>query len=310
MQKNNDLELPAALVNTRRLVDQQLVLWPEHMGFLAKSFRERSPETLAITEETATQVANIVGDRLEEFCAGYRWMCDAVLDEELFFRRHGCYRATCFDDVFKAIYDAPQIMKLYMDGLLLSQVFWRNHADILCHYKKYICALPAGTSHLEIGPGHGLLLAHAALNNNCTGIVAWDISTASLAATRKCLDEMSIARPITLEQRNIYELDGVAERYTSIVVSEVLEHLEDPVGALHGIKRILCPNGRAFINVPCNSPAPDHLFLYSTPDDFFGQLEAAGLTIVDRFVTPSTGWTIERALKNKLAISCAAIVTH
>ena len=86
--------------------------------------------------------------------------------------------------------------------------------------------------------------------------------------------------------------------------------MEDPVGALRGIKKILSPSGRAFINIPCNSPAPDHLFLYSEPDDFFGQLEVAGFTIVDRFVTPSTGWTIERALKNKLAISCSAVVTH
>ena len=310
LQLNNVLELPKALTNTRILVDRQLMLWPDHIGFLTKSFSERSPESLAVTEVTATQVANIVGDQFEECCAGYRWMCDAVLAEELFFRRHGRYRATSFEDVFTDIYGAPQTMKLYMDGLLLSQVFWRNHADVLCFYKKYINSLPGGTSHLEVGPGHGLLLAHAALNNNCSDITAWDISSASLSATRKCLDEMKIVRPITLEQRNIYELDGALKTYDSIVVSEVLEHLEDPVGALHGVKKILSSDGHAFINIPCNSPAPDHLFLYSKPEDFFEQLEVAGLTIRERFITPSTGSTIERALKSKLAISCAAVVSH
>ena len=310
MQLNNVLELPKALVNTRRLVDRQLMLWPEHIGFLTKSFGERSLESLAITEVTATQIANIVGDQLEEYCAGYRWMCDAVLAEELFFRRHGRYRATSFEDVFKAIYDAPPTMKLYMDGLLLSQVFWRNHADVLCFYKKFVNSLPGGTSHLEIGPGHGLLLAHAALNSNCSDVTAWDISSASLSATRNCLDAMKIVRPITLEQRSIYQLGGALTTYDSIVVSEVLEHLEDPVGALHGVKKILRSGGHAFINIPCNSPAPDHLFLYSQPEDFFGQLEAAGFTIRERFITPSTGSTIERALRSKLAISCAAVVSH
>jgi 2-polyprenyl-3-methyl-5-hydroxy-6-metoxy-1,4-benzoquinol methylase len=119
---------------------------------------------------------------------------------------------------------------------------------------------------------------------------------------------MGAATKVTLEKHNIYESSNDRRQYDSIVVSEVLEHLEDPEGALQGMHQLLKPGGRAFLNIPCNSPAPDHLYLFTTPDHFFGMLEANGYVVVERFVTPSTGWTLERALRQQLAVSCAAIV--
>lgn len=294
--------------NTRRLVDRQLGLWPEHAPFLARSFAERTPATLSLTEDIAAQVTSLVADRLDDFCRGYRWMCEAVLEEELFFRRNGRYQATSFADVFAAVYDNPVTMQLYMDGLLLSQIFWRNHVDVAAFYRQYLGATAPGFHHLEIGPGHGLLLAVAANDPRCASAAAWDISDASLASTARSLERMGVATPVTLEKRNIYELGSEPNRYDSIVVSEVLEHLEDPVGAVRAVRSVLATGGRAFINIPCNSPAPDHLYLFNTPDHFFSMLEDNGFKISDRLVTPSTGWTLDRALRHKLAISCAAIV--
>ena len=286
------VELPEALVNTRRLVEGQLAVWPEHRDFLARSFAERDAPALTIGEETAAQVMALVETRLDEYCRGYRWMCEAILKEELFFRRHGRYQATSFDDVSKAVYDEPEIMAGYMRGLLLSQVFWRNHVDVARFYRQYLASLPQHYDHLEVGPGHGLLLAHAAMDPKCQSVSAWDVSDASLESTRQCLERMKVSNPVTLQKRNIYELDGSTGPYQSVVVNEVLEHLEDPAGALVGVRHILGDGGRAFINVPCNSPAPDHLYLFSKPDDFFGMLEGAGFTIVDRLVTPATGVTL------------------
>jgi SAM-dependent methyltransferase len=236
-------------------------------------------------------------------------MCDAMLEEELFFRRHGRYQAQSFADVARAIYDDAKIMRLYMDGLLLSQVFWRNHVDIARFYRSYVAALPDSFDHLEIGPGHGLQLAHAALDPKCHSATGWDVSDASLAATRDCLRRLDVSDAVTLEKRSIFDLGSSPAAYSSVVVSEVLEHLEDPAGALSGIRRCLLPGGRGFLNVPCNSPAPDHIHLFSHPDDFFRMVENAGLVILERYATPGTGTTMERALRHKLTISCAAIVT-
>ena len=303
------LELPVTLPNTRQLVERQLALWPEHTAFLARSFAERDEPSLRLTEETATQVLTLAASRLDDCCAGYRWMCEAMLEEELFFRRHGRYRAQNFQDVAAAIYHNAAIMRLYMDGLLLSQVFWRNHVDIARFFRGYVAGLPDPFDHLEIGPGHGLQLAYAAMDGKCRSAAAWDISDASLQSTRECLDRLEVSAAVALEKRSIFDL-GESGRYTSIVISEVLEHLENPAAALAGVRRNLAPGGRAFVNVPCNSPAPDHIHLFSHPDDLFLMLENAGFVVLERFATPGTGWTMARALRQRLTISCAAIVTH
>lgn len=303
------LQLPPNLQATQLLVDRQLALWPEHEGFLSKSFAERDAAALQITEETATQVARLAGDRVDEYSKGYRWMCEAMLQEELFFRRHGRYQATSFADTARAIYDDHRIMRLYMDGLLLSQVFWRNHVDIARFFRSFIASLPDRFEHLEIGPGHGLQLAHAAMDPRCQSATGWDVSDASLAATRDCLHRLDVPETVRLEKRNIYELSSGASAYDSVVVSEVLEHLEDPAGALERLRYCLRPQGRAFLNVPCNSPAPDHIHLFSHPDDFYRMIENAGFVILERFATPGTGLTMERALRHKLTVSCAAIVS-
>jgi len=291
------------------LFDRQLELWPEHATFLNRSLQERDGDLLTLTEWIAGQVLTLVEDRLDACCAGYRWMCEAMLREELYFRRHGRYQAQKFDDVARVIYDDAAVMQLYMDGLLLSQVFWRNHVDIAKFFRSYIASLPDPFDHLEIGPGHGLQLAHAAMDPKCASASAWDVSDRSLAATRECLSRLGVTRPVALEKRSIYSLENDA-RYSSIVVSEVLEHLEDPAGALAGVRRVLKPGGRAFLNVPCNSPAPDHIYLFAHPDDFYAMVEGAGLIVLERFATPGTGYTLERALRQRLTISCAAITTR
>ena len=97
--------------------------------------------------------------------------------------------------------------------------------------------------------------------------------------------------------------------FRSIVFSEVLEHLENPrhaLGILHGL---LEEGGRIFINAPVNSPAPDHIFLFSHPEEIVQLVEDSGFTVVKTLFAPATGATLERARKRKLSISTAVIAT-
>src|SRR3712207_7808068 len=58
--------------------------------------------------------------------------------------------------------------------------------------------------------------------------------------------------------------------YTTLfrsVISEVLEHLEQPGQALAFLRDCMTADGRIFINVPLNSPSPDHIYLLSSPED-------------------------------------------
>ena len=71
--------------------------------------------------------------------------------------------------------------------------------------------------------------------------------------------------------------------------------------------RSLRPDGRIFLNVPVNSPAPDHIYLWN---------KARGLAfadrgspfVIDEFIElPPTGRTLAQARKQDLDISCITI---
>ena len=92
--------------------------------------------------------------------------------------------------------------------------------------------------------------------------------------------------------------------------SEVLEHLEDPAAALDVLGKLLAPGGRIFINVPANSPAPDHIYLFRNPEELVQMMEGLGFRVLQTFFAPITGATMERARRQELTISCVVIATR
>jgi len=87
-------------------------------------------------------------------------------------------------------------------------------------------------------------------------------------------------------------------------MSEILEHLEDPVAALKAASKWLRPGGCLWINVPANSPAPDHIFLVNNVEHAAQLARDAGLEVVDSKAFPMSGTTLEKAIKRKQAVSC------
>lgn len=79
---------------------------------------------------------------------------------------------------------------------------------------------------------------------------------------------------------------GPTGLFDSMVFSEVLEHMEDPRGSLEALRGLLAPQGRLFVNMPINSPAPDHLFNADTPEDLEKFIVDAGFKVLDRGFFP------------------------
>jgi len=98
--------------------------------------------------------------------------------------------------------------------------------------------------------------------------------------------------------------------YDLIVISEVLEHLEEPSLALRKLARILRPQGRVFINVPINSPSPDHIYLLTRPQEVRDLIEASGLMIESIELFPTQAKSVEKALANKISISAGVVARH
>jgi 2-polyprenyl-3-methyl-5-hydroxy-6-metoxy-1,4-benzoquinol methylase len=301
--------------NLKKLSAVQLSVWPDHLKYLHRSFSSHDEKVLGVLEQMAILAIKLGEGHLgglEKMCQDYRFVCEKmILEEELYFRRHGTYRLSTYKDAYAEVYSKQDLMASYMNGLLLSGIFWANHAKAHTYYiYDFLPQNKEGYKHLEVGCGHGLLIYFAAKDSNCGSVTGWDISTASLAATKKCLDIIGVERKIELKQQNVFEAANCDERFDSIVISEVLEHTEDPEAGLKALYHVLKPGGRIWVNLPLNSPAPDHIYLLRKPEEVTEMVENAGFKILDHRLFPLTGYTEEQARKHSLTINSAVIASR
>jgi 2-polyprenyl-3-methyl-5-hydroxy-6-metoxy-1,4-benzoquinol methylase len=290
------------------LVTRQVQATPRHTAFLSRRFNNASAVDLALCETFARQIFQLAGDEIESFLLGYDFVCDILKQEEIYFRRHGRYRLATVQEAIAEVYSNQPYMQKYMRGLLMTQVFWSNHAASMNFYlQQFLAGNRDGYDLLEIGPGHGLLLSHAINDPRAKSVTGWDLSPASVAESDEALRKLGVTRRYTLEARNLFETGTADERFDAVVLSEVLEHLEDPQKALAAIHAILRPGGRFYINVPVNSPAPDHIFLFRTSEEAIAMVQAAGFRIAQMGDFPATNYSLEAARKHALTISACMV---
>jgi SAM-dependent methyltransferase len=307
----NELDLEGR-PHLSRLLQEQVAVWPGHEPTLATSVFNRSRDMLDDAEENSrivTLVADTFFGGVKKVCEDYRYFCqDMILEAELYFRRHGKYQRSTFEEANRDVYSNPVVMQKYMNGLLLSGVFWHNHAHALKFYRsEFLPMLPEGYKHLEIGPGHGALL-HMTLEDARSGdVFGWDVSPGAIDATRRTLELVGSGKKANLVLQDMFDAPAHLDQFDSIVVSELLEHLEDPARALRSLITYLKPGGRILVNMPANSPAPDHLYLIDKPDEMLDLMRGAGFEIEKSVLFPMTGYDLARCLKDRLTINCVAV---
>lgn len=299
----------ATTENLPLVIARVQAVWPEHRTHLSRRFADGDQDAQLFDERLATLICRVAGGKLDDCCRDYRWACERLLEEELFFRRHGRYRNSSFSEVKSAIYDNPAYMERWVNGLLLSQLLWANHSEMMRFYTAEF--LPNNAEpyrHLEIGPGHGLLLHFAAVDQRCESADGWDVSPTSLSASRDAVRRLTPARDVQLHLRDATAVArDYAGAFSSLVLSEVLEHLEKPAVIMGAAYQLLRPGGRLFVNVPVNSPAPDHIFLWRTPEDVVEFVAAQGFDVLSTRFAPLTGYTLDQARRHQMTISCGII---
>jgi SAM-dependent methyltransferase len=301
-------ELLSAHPATTAIVETVLGVWPEHAAYLLKSFSPRTSAMMQATEAAAAAAAKLIAGQEETVAADYRWTCDKLRDEELFFHREGRYRLSTFAEADAEVYSDHAYMSRYVNGLLLTQVLWYNHvATFEMFLNQVLGGAGAPFDYLEVGPGHGLMVYFAAQSPLCRRLQAWDVSAVSLRETRAALDKLGLTKPVALVETDILRAERPTEAFDLIVISEVLEHLETPDRALRFLRDALKGDGRIFINVPLNSPSPDHIYLFETPDDVRALVEAAGLKVEAMSLYATQGRAIESALANRISVSAGVI---
>lgn len=283
-------------------------VWPEHADYLAKSYAVRTPDLLDTSEAMAEVVLRLAGNNAAAIARDYRWLCDQIREEELNFARTDAYRFSTFAETNAHVYSDNVFMERYMHGLLFSHVLWYMHLSSLHFFRQRLAArVKPGGKVMEVGSGHGLLIYLALTELGMSEAVAWDISSVSLDQTREALELLGTADRARYAIQDMHEVEPGSEQFDLIILSHLLEHLEDPTGALRKMRNAVARNGHLFINIPLNAPMPDHLQLLRDPSEAIDMVEAGGFRVLEIASHTTQGATLPRALKRKIAVTCSII---
>lgn len=291
-----------------RLVEHTLAVWPEHEDYLVKSLSIRTPALLDTSDAMSAVVLKLAGENAAQIAQDYRWLCDQIREEEFFFARNGRYRFSTFEEANMNVYSDDAFMERYMHGLLFSHVLWFMHLSSLHFFRSRLAArVHPGGKVMEVGSGHGLLIYLALTELGANEAVAWDISPISLEQTRAALAKLGSADRARYAIQDLHKVASGTEQFDLIILSHLLEHLEQPVDALIRLRSAVSKGGHVFINVPLNAPMPDHLQLLTSPDEACAMVEQGGFRVLEIASHTTQAVTLSRALKRQIAVTCSII---
>ncbi|MBX2905514.1 MAG: class I SAM-dependent methyltransferase [Taibaiella sp.] len=203
----------------------------------------------------------------------YLKVCNDVMFEQMRFAETGAYTSTSFDEVNQRVYNNPEVMSYYMHGLLVSQYLWEHHYRILEFFFNNMGRFTEQIRHvLEVGGGHGLytneVIAHLNADYHYTMV---DISETSIEMSKTFVKSDKVDYIL----QDVYQY-STEKKFDFIIMGEVLEHVEDPLGLMKKLHSLGAENATAFITAPCNSPAIDHIYLFRNPEELKALYNEAG----------------------------------
>ena len=240
-------------------------------------------------------------------CAqAYSKMCREMLFEQIKFSKTGQYSSNCLEDVQAVVYDSEENMSKYMYGLALSIFLWPNHFAIYNFFIDELLKINDVNNYLEIGPGHGLFILQAMKRWRSAHFTAVDISPTSAKISSAFINHSLPGRKVDFRIQDFNDFNEGT--YDFITMGEVLEHIEDPMGALENLRSLLSPTGYCFLSTCANCPVVDHIYLFHDTDDMRDHIKKAGLDIVCDLALPVESVASTGKYSHKIGINYAAIV--
>lgn len=293
-----------------RIVDEFLEIISEK-----NSFQKKYLKKWCVTESEKNDFAHLLDFYINQYhftldflAESYLFLNITMIEEQRYFLKHGKYRNSSFEEVNKSVYQNPEYMEKYMCGLSISDYIWINHVKLLRYFEESLDKV-SGEKYLEIGPGFGQYLIKAIKRNNFKTYLAVDISPVSV---QKSKDYLKYNGFECGDRNNIVNMDffdfSSEFKFDYIVMGEVLEHVEEPIVVLKKVYLLLNNEGKAFITTVVNSPAFDHIYLFSSIKSVVNMVEDAGFVVEDYICTSANNVAIEKAEKMKSSINIAMIL--
>lgn len=218
---------------------------------------------------------------------GYAIFAMQSMRLQAIFERELKYKTKTHDQAASEVYfNEKHMMQEYLPGLLLSHFLWPHHYRQLQFFDSAFIQnmrVAGATSFMEVGIGTGLyssLLLRRLPNTVGLGV---DISPSSKVFSEAQMRALNIANRYHVELRDV-TLSPVESKTNWLICVEVLEHLDDPVAFLKGLRRNMASGGRAFITAALNAAHSDHIYLYRNANEVLMQLVEAGFTLEQFFV--------------------------
>jgi SAM-dependent methyltransferase len=262
---------------------------PVFKGVVPRMEVELGPRWSGMVDETIRHLFP-EPDALDHAVRGYARFAMDVIRRQFRFEKERVYPARSYDEAVKEVYANEAYMRSeYLPGLLLSHHLWPHHHRQLTWFEDVFVERmrrAGATRFYEVGVGTGSY-ARAAL----TGLpgargTGFDISPSSRDFTRWHAAAFGVGDRLEVELRDV--LADPPDPVEWLVCVEVLEHLEDPVAFLRGLRRLLTPGGQAFVTTALNAPNADHIYLYRSAQEVFEQLGETGFT-VEQYLCATAG---------------------
>ena len=221
-------------------------------------------------------------NELQSAVKGYSaFVMDSMRRQKRFERELSYPAKTYAEAAAEVYYNDDYMRRQYLPGLLLSHYLWRHHYQQIEYFKTfYLSWLQRhGVGEFaEVGVGTGIYSRIALQGLPEVHGMGFDISPLSLEFSAAHVASFGFADRYSTLKHNVLE-ESYGRTFRAVICVEVLEHLEDPVAMLRGLKALCAPNGKLFVTAALNAAHDDHIYLYSNPQEVLNQVEAAGLQL-------------------------------